>query len=406
MAVYCCVHGYTTLFLLYTPTNCPQYVLHTVYSDMSDREFNLAHGICHLNHAAVAPWPQRTVRAVQAFCEENATIGSQHYAQWLGVEQQLRERLAQLINADDSDEIALLKNTSEALSVVAWGMDWKTGDEVLISAQEFPSNRFVWESLHGLGVKVRQVDLSGCDNPEQRLIEAITPRTRLLSVSSVQYATGLALKLVSLGQACRDNSIAFCVDAIQSIGALPFDVQACQADFVMADGHKWMLGPEGLALFYCRGEWIERLRLRQFGWHMVEAMGDYDRIDWEPAHSARRFECGSPNMLGIHALHASIGLLLETGIEDISQSISSNITYLTDKLIDNSAEILSETRRDRRAGIVTFRFPGDDAAVRYQSLQDQGVICALRGGGIRFSPHFYTSQKVLDRALELACEPA
>lgn len=368
-------------------------------------EFNLAPEICHLNHAAVAPWPLRTVRAVQAFSEENASVGSQRYAQWLDVEQQLRERLAKLINARGSDEIALLKNTSEALSVVAWGLDWKPGDEVIISTREFPSNRIVWESLQPLGVKVRQVDLSGSDNPEQCLIEAITPRTRLLSVSSVHYATGLALDLVAIGRACRAQDIAFCVDAIQSIGALPFDAQACQADFVMADGHKWMLGPEGIALFYCRREWIERLTLRQFGWHMVEAMGDFERSDWAPARSARRFECGSPNMLGIHALHASIGLLLETGVTQIAKLISSNITYLTDYLLNNSAEILSEMRPERRGGIVTFRFPGDDTAVRYQYLQEQGVICALRGGGIRFSPHFYTPQSVLDRALKLACNP-
>jgi selenocysteine lyase/cysteine desulfurase len=369
-----------------------------------ESEFSLSPDICHLNHAAVAPWPKRTVHAVQAFCEENATIGSKHYAQWLNVEQQLRERLAQLINAQSSKEIALLKNTSEALSVVAWGLDWKAGDEIIISTQEFPSNRIVWESLQPLGVKVIQVDLgAGQSNPEQALIEAITPRTRLVSVSSVHYATGLALDLVPIGRACREHSVVFCVDAIQSIGAQPFDVQACEADFVMADGHKWMLGPEGLALFYCRREWIERLTLHQFGWHMVEAVGDYDRLDWEPAHSARRFECGSPNMLGIHALHASIGLLLETGLEVISHAISSKISYLIDILSSNNAEILSETRPEHRSGIVTFRFPADDIARRYQYLQEQGVICALRGGGIRFSPHFYTSQAVLDRALELAC---
>jgi len=371
---------------------------------MSDTEFSLSPDICHLNHAAVAPWPNCVVRAVQAFCEENARIGSQRYAQWLNIEQQLRERLARLINAHSSDEIALLKNTSEALSVVAWGLDWKPGDEVIISAQEFPSNRIVWESLQPLGVTVKQVKLDGGNNtPEQQLIEAITPRTRLLSVSSVQYATGLALDLVPIGRACREQNVVFCVDAIQSIGAQPFDVQACQADFAMADGHKWMLGPEGLALFYCRREWIERLTLRQFGWHMVEAVGDYDRVDWEPAHSARRFECGSPNMLGVHALHASTGLLLETGMTSISHALSLNIGYIIDYLVNNGAVILSETRPEHRAGIVTFRFTGDDTAKRYQYLQEQGVICALRGGGIRFSPHFYTPQVVLERALELAC---
>jgi selenocysteine lyase/cysteine desulfurase len=373
---------------------------------MPETEFDLSPDICHLNHAAVAPWPTRTLRAVQAFSEENATIGSQHYAQWLKTEQQLRERLAQLINARGSDEIALLKNTSEALSVVAWGLEWKPGDEVLISAHEFPSNRIVWESLEPLGVIVRQIDTASSDAPpEQQLIAAMTARTRLVSVRSVHYATGLDLDLVPIGCACRERDVVFCVDAIQSLGALPFDAQACQADFVMADRHKWMLGPEGIALFYCRREWIERLILRQYGWHMVEAMGDFDRNDWEPAHSARRFECGSPNMLGIHALHASIGLLLERGLENISNAISSNITYLTDCLIDSGAEILSETRPDRRGGIVTFRFPGDDMATRYQYLQEQGVLCALRGGGIRFSPHFYTSKAILDRALKLVRQP-
>lgn len=375
-------------------------------ADGYDTEFTLDPEICHLNHAAVAPWPRRTVQAIKAFCDENATRGSQHYAQWLMVEQQLRDSLARLINARSSDEIALLKNTSEALSVVAWGIDWKPGDEVLVSTQEFPSNRIVWESLRPLGVVVRQVELNvGGKAPERQLIEAISPRTRLVSVSSVQYATGLALGLEPIGQACREQGVAFCVDAIQSIGVLPFDVQACKADFVMADGHKWMLGPEGLALFYCRNEWLERLKLRQFGWHMVEAMGEYDRPDWEPAHSARRFECGSPNMLGIHALHASVGLLLETGLEEISNLVSSNITYLIEYLVNNGAIILSETRPGRRAGIVTFRFPDDDTESRYQYLQQQGVICAMRGGGIRFSPHFYTPHRVMDKALKLACQP-
>lgn len=375
-------------------------------ADRYDTEFCLDPEICHLNHAAVAPWPRRTVQAIKAFCDENATRGSQQYAQWLNVEQQLRDHLARLINAQGSDEIALLKNTSEALSVVAWGMDWNAGDEVLISTQEFPSNRIVWESLRSAGVVVRQIELNVAGHaPEQQLIDAISARTRLVSVSSVQYATGLALNLETIGRACHERGVTFCIDAIQSIGVLPFDVQACQADFVMADGHKWMLGPEGLALFYCRREWLERLKLRQFGWHMVEAMGEYDRPDWEPARSARRFECGSPNMLGIHALHASVGLLLETGIESISNLVSLKISYLIEYLVNNGAIVLSETRPGRRAGIVTFRFPDDDTERRYLSLQKQGVICAMRGGGIRFSPHFYTPQRVMDKALKLACQP-
>ena len=371
---------------------------------MFEHEFRLADDICYLNHAAVAPWPQRTVDAVQRFAAENGRVGSQHYERWLETEHQLREQLRQLLNAGSSDEIALLKNTSEALSVVAYGLDWRAGDEIVISDQEFPSNRIVWESLAPLGIKLIQVDMGSSASPEQALIAALTSKSRLLSVSSVQYASGLALDLELLGAECRRRGVIFCVDAIQSIGVKPFDVQVCQADFVMADGHKWMLGPEGLAVFYCRREWIPRLALRQFGWHMVEAVGDYDRKDWRPAASARRFECGSPNMLGVHALHASLGLLLEVGVDQVSHLVSSKVSYLIDMLSKNSADIVSPTEPARRAGIVTFRLPEVASDALFRHLQTHGVICALRGGGIRFSPHFYTPRPVLERAVGLALQ--
>lgn len=368
----------------------------------SIEEFALEPGLCYLNHAAVAPWPQRTVHAVERFARENGTLGARQYPRWLQVEQTLREQLRQLLNADSSDEIALLKNTSEALSVVAWGIDWQPGDQVVITNREFPSNRIVWESLADLGVEVVEADIGQGDQAEAAIVNCLGPRTRLVSVSSVQYSTGLALDLAAIGAACRLHNALFCIDAIQSIGVAPFDVQACQADFVMADGHKWMLGPEGLALFYCRRKRLPTLTLRQFGWHMVEAMGEYDRRDWQAADSARRFECGSPNMLGIHALQASVDLLLETGLADVYEFVSRKVSYLIDNLIDGNAIILSETTPGRRAGIVTFERPGIDSRCLHQYLQDNGVICALRGGGIRFSPHFYTPETALERALTLA----
>jgi len=373
--------------------------------DMIEYEFKLSKDICYLNHAAVSPWPKRTVDAVKCFAEENGRDGSRYYERWLKTEQLLRQQLQALIGASSSAEIALLKNTSEALSVVAYGLDWSAGDQIIISNQEFPSNRIVWESLRPLGVELVTVDIDSTASPERHIIDAITPRTRLLSLSSVQYATGLALDLEPIGAACRQQGVAFCVDGIQSIGVKPFDVEACQADFVMADGHKWMLGAEGLALFYCRQEWIEGLSLRQYGWHMVEAMGDYDRSDWRPAASARRFECGSPNMLGIHALHASLSVLLQVGIQHIFDSVSDKVQYLIDHIINNGGTIMSAPEPERRAGIVTFRFNGEAIEARYRHLQENGVICALRGGGIRFSPHFYTPEAVLERALAISCEP-
>lgn len=372
-----------------------------------DSQFPQAENLIYLNHAAVGPWPQCTYDAVERFARENLERGAQRYPQWLQTENALRERLRWLINAKSTEGIALLKNTSEALSVIAYGLDWQPGDNVVLASQEFPSNRIIWESLNRLGVEVRVVDLPGFEDPETALIEAVNRRTRLLTSSSVHYASGLKMDLERLGRHCVKNGVLFCVDAIQSLGAFPFDVEAVQADFVVADGHKWMLGPEGLALFYCRPELLETLTLHQYGWHMIEHAGDFDHTDWQPAASARRFECGSPNMLGIHALHASLGLLQNIGLAEISNNIVNNISYLIEKSKEiKGAIIQSPITPSRRAGIFNIKLAGRDNAAPHRELTRQNVICAYRGGGIRFSPHFYTSEAQLGLALELLKQSA
>jgi len=368
--------------------------------ELVQHEFPQRDDIIYLNHAGTAPWPRRTVEAVKRFAEENLVQGASQYPEWLRVESELRECLRQLINAPSTDDIALLKNTSEALSVVAYGLDWRDGDNVVISNQEFPSNRIVWESLARFGVEVRQADLYAAETPEDALLQLVDERTQLLSISSIQYASGLRMDLKRLGEFCRSNDVLFCVDAIQSIGAVCLDVQDIQADFVMADGHKWMLGPEGVAVFYCRTELRDGLRLNQYGWHMVENHHDFDAVRWEVARSARRFECGSPNMLGIHALYASLSLLQEIGMNSIERNIIKNTLYLSD-LISSSErlELSTPVAPDRFGGIVVFRDSRIDNALLFTHLRAKGVVCAQRGGGIRFSPHFYTPQENLARAM-------
>ncbi|MCP5325663.1 MAG: aminotransferase class V-fold PLP-dependent enzyme [Oceanospirillaceae bacterium] len=362
-------------------------------------EFPQKDGLVYLNHAAVAPWPQRSYAAIEAFSRENVTFGATHYPQWMKTEQQLRERLKTLLNASSSDEIALQKNTSEALSVIAYGIDWQAGDEIIISDEEFPSNRIVWESLAQYGVKLLQINLEGPE-PEQNLLNAITGKTRLLAISSVQYASGIALDLSRLGAACKQQNILFCVDAIQSLGVLPMDVDAINADFVVADGHKWLLGPEGLAVFYCRHTRQEQLKLHQYGWHMLADAGNYTTKTWRSAENARRFECGSPNMLAAHALNASLGLLLEVGVDVIEGRVRQLSHYLRKQLQQEPDIKLLSPQADRfTAGITTFHVEGVNQQALYQALMKAEVICANRGGGIRFSPHFYQTEALLDEAL-------
>lgn len=369
-------------------------------------EFVQAPGLRYLNHAAVAPWPNRAATAVTRFAQENVLLGARDYSDWMALEQRLRERLMRLLNAPSTDDVALVKNTSEALSFVAFGLPWQSGDQIVISDEEFPSNRIVWEALAVQGVEVVQASLTG-DDPEGALLAACGPRTRLMSVSAVQFASGLRLDLQRLGAGCKQQNVLFCIDAIQQLGALPFDVQSYQCDFAMADGHKWLLGPEGLGVFYVRSELREQLKLHEFGWHMLEHMGDYTRTEWEPAKSARRFECGSPNMLGAMALEASLSLLEEVGMEQVAALIAERVKWLQDGLSAIPGVILhSPLNPARRGGIFSFSIDGIDNQTVYEALKAQQVVCIPRGPGVRFSPHFYTEKRVIDETVAIVASIA
>jgi len=371
--------------------------------DLFEQEFPVESNLLYLNHAAVAPWPVRTGDAVRQFAAECVDMGAHDYGSWLEKERELREQLARLINAPSPGDIALLKNTSEGLSMIAHGFPWRDGDNVIISDTEFPSNRIVWESLNNQGVELRQVSLPQDGDPESALLSIADDRTRLLSVSTVQYGTGMRLDLKRLGRQCRENGIAFCVDAIQGLGIIPHDVQSMYIDFLAADAHKWLLGPEGIAVFYCSAKWRERLALHEYGWHMTDHPHDFDRVAWQPAASAQRFECGSPNTLGIHAFSASLGLIEEVGVATIESRVLSRARHLMDAIAGYpQLELITDNQPGRYAGIVTFRHRTVAAGTVFQQLCAQRVVCAQRGGGIRFSPHAYNRIETLEQALDVA----
>lgn len=370
-----------------------------------DEYFPQAPKICYLNHAAVSPWPKCSEEALVNFAKENTFHGAAYYPKWMQVEKQCRERLAKLIGISNSEEIALAKSTSEALSIIAYGLSWQAGDEIIITSHEFPSNRIVWESLGQFGVKLLIADIDEFA-PVDAIKSLVTSKTRLISVSSVQYASGIKMDIEALGALCRQQDILFCVDAIQSLGAIPFDQNKVHADFIVADGHKWMMAAEGLALLYVRDSIQDQLKLHQYGWHMIHQRGNYDRTDWEPAHNATRFECGSPNMLGTHVLNASLGFIHEIGIDTISLELKARMDYL-ENLVRRElpdADILSPGNSETRAGIFTFKPKISDLKALHSTLMEKGVICAYRGGGIRFSPHFYTRPETIERAVSLTKE--
>lgn len=363
-------------------------------------EFPQAPGLIYLNHAAVAPWPRRAWEAVTTFAAENVVHGSSRHQLFIKREERLRRQLQELINAPSTDDIALLKNTSEAISVVASGTRWEQGDNVVTTAEEFPSTWIPWDAQPGLSL--RQVDIRDATLPEEALMAACDQRTRVLAVSSVQFSSGIRLELAALGDFCASRNILFCVDAIQSLGACQLDAQAIKAHFVMADGHKWLLGPEGLALFYAQEAVRDELRLHQHGWRMVEGPGDYDAKSWRPARSARRFEPGSPNMLGIHSLSASLSLFEELGYKEIEAALRAKVSRLMAGLANiDRARLITPLDPRRRAGIVSFLIEDADHHALHRQLLEKQVICSCRGGALRFSPHFYTPDQDIDKALDI-----
>jgi cysteine desulfurase/selenocysteine lyase len=357
----------------------------------------LTHGL-YANHAAIAPWPLATSEAVSNFARENCQQGPEKYKRWLARETRLREMLASLISADSKDDIALLKNTTEGICTVATGIDWHEGDNLVLPSGEFPSNRLPWLALKSQGVEVREVDIRNTTEPETALLAQIDERTRLLAVSAVQWTDGLRLQLEVLGRACRLKNVLFFVDAIQQLGAVQMDVNACEIDFLAADGHKWLLAPEGIAVFYCRESAREKLRINQHGWRMVDNPYGFNRSQWQPSKTARRFEAGSPNTLGQTAFHASVSLLLEVGMQQVENCIAGNSQILSEGIVGIAGlELVRPFEIQRLSGIVSFRIPGGDPLKLHHALSQKQLSCAIRGDAIRLSPHFYQAgQPVLN----------
>jgi selenocysteine lyase/cysteine desulfurase len=375
----------------------------SVLDKLLRREFPVQENLIYLNHAAVAPLPRRAGDAVKEFTDEYVHLGTKKYLDWATHADQLHQDLATFINAS-KEEIALLKNTSEGISVVAMGFPWNPGDTVLSSNEEFPSNRIPWQALADRGVGFKEVALRQTGKtPEQALIDAMDESTRMLAISAVQYASGLRLDLEILGNACRERNIAFCVDAIQALGAIPVDVEKAHIDFLMADSHKWLLGPEGIAVFYCRKDYLELIKLFQYGWHMVEKYGDFNEKAWQPAASARRFECGTPNILGIRAFAASLSLINEIGIKTIEKRLLGH-TEQIHGIIKHSQhlEAVYPDSASKLSGIVTLRHKTCDPTTLFQHLRKKNIMCAERGGGIRFSPHVYNTDAEIEHALTVS----
>lgn len=351
------------------------------------------------NHALVAPLSRPCADAIKAYVEQStnhAYVKSSFYKH----ADLVRAKYATLIGAR-ADEVTFIKNTTEGLDMVANGLSWQTGDNVVTTNVEFPSNMYVWQSLRPEGVEVRTVFEEDGRIPIERVFEMIDNRTRLVAVSSVQYASGFRTDLATLGAYCQSKGVLLCVDAIQSLGVFPINVRAMDIDFLAADGHKWLCASEGCGVFYVRKELQGHLRPTSIGWLSMKDPYDFDKYQYEFADSAQRYDSGSYNFAGIFGLGGAVDLINDVGLSEIQ----SRVLALTDRLVtglrDKGYRVLSSRHKGESSGIVAFFSDLHDPHEVQRHLQSEHrIVIAVRKGRLRASPHYYNTDEEIDQLIE------
>jgi cysteine desulfurase/selenocysteine lyase len=358
--------------------------------------FPVTKNLIYFNHAAVGPLSVRAYEAMERFARDQREFGALHWREWYAEYEHLRASAARLIGAEPR-EIAILKNTSEGISFVAEGLRWREGDNVVTTALEFPSNWTPWKHVERRGVEVRVAPLP--------TVEAIAPlvdeRTRVVTVSSVAFHNGFAADLDAIGDLCVARNVLFCVDAIQSVGVLPIDVRRSNIAFLAADGHKWMCGSEGAAIFYVAAEHRDELDVIENGWTNIDRRGKFILAPTGLLPDARRFEAGSLNSSGVYGLRAAIDLLLEIGMETIAAWALAVAARLAERLEAIGWTVASP--KPIASAIVGATPPGVERTLLqwHRLLEENGVVCAPREGLLRFSPHFYNDESEVERIIEL-----
>jgi len=357
-------------------------------------QFPVTANLIYLNHAAVAPLCRAAADAMKELADDVCLFGSLHYDRWMEAYDGLRRTTAKLIHASP-DEIAIVKNTSEGIATVALGLDWKPGDRVIAFREEFPANYYPWLRLEARGVQITWLSIY---DPLQKIADAL-PGAKLLAISYVNYLSGHRVDLNAIGELCHENGCFFFVDAIQGMGALPIDVEESRIDALAADGHKWMLGPEGNGVLYVRRRWLDAIEPVEFGWTNPANYADYSSRDMTLRPDAGRYECGTLNTIGCFGQRAAIEFLLAVGVENIAQTVLALADQLETGLRAKGYQVMTPRGERTGSGIVSFRHPATDSRQIVSDLKRKRILAAPRQGWVRMSPHFYISPEDIDQVI-------
>ncbi len=364
------------------------------------REFPIVAQYIYFNHAAVSPFSTRVKEAVESVSENLLRHGYLCAEELFGRADEVRDAAARLIGGE-SEEIAFTKNTTQGVLIAANGIHWRSGDNVVMPSIEFPANAYPWIALSLRGVEIRMVEPDEGRVTAEMLADACDQRTRLITTSFVQFSTGYRIDLTELGDFCRHRGMYLHVDGIQALGMIDCDVKKLKIDFLSTGGQKWLLAMPGAGFFYCRKELLDEIGVWNPGWHGVAERWDFLNYDLTYRDSAGRFEEGSLNLHAIFALGASIDMFLEIGMPKVEERILSITDSLARGLEDRGYQVTSPRRSGEHSGIICFVHPTRKTEDIQKTISDAGVVCGIREGAIRLSPHFYNNEEDVEKFLTL-----
>ena len=368
-------------------------------------EFPHSREVTYLNHAGISPLPQRAKREIMAAVEALSGDPSDYFGKTaFPALVALQTGLARFVNAAPS-EIVPITSTSTALNAIAQAIVWQPGDRVLFCDVEFPSNAYPWLSLARDGVESCVVPADNGGLTLRAVEEHVDARTRVVAASAVQFFTGHRTDLAAIGRFCRERGILFVVDAIQSIGHMPFDVQAMNIDVLATGGQKSLLGLPGVGFMVVRDAVAEAMRPRLIHSNATVNWLHWLAYDLTPLPGAERFMRGTPIVPGMIGLGPSLALLEELGVANIDAHTTALSRYAIEQLTALGLEVI--TPHDALGPIVTFRSPVDAAATEQvvQQLAAERVVVvkhldAAGAATIRLSFHAYNVPQEVDRFIE------
>ena len=353
--------------------------------------------IVYLNHAAVSPISFRVRDAIDRYLTRRALKGIEPYpwAQKMALETKIM--IAQMLHAR-ADQIAFVLNTSDGLNLLAGGIDWQPGDRVLINDLEFPANVYPFLNLKRRGVEVDIIQSKDYKVTPEQIAAGITSRTKLISISHVQFSTGAKMDLAAIGKLCRERDILFAVDAIQSLPHTSIDVVKDSIDWLACGPHKWLMSPEGTVFIFASDRVLAQLHQPYLGWTSVDDPFNFADLDPERLRpDAGRFENGNLNFPGIAGLNASMKFFFEFGLPEMERRVLDLSGYLIDRLEMRGVEVITPKQENERAAIVSFQFPESEKV--HERLNSQQIVISLRAGRLRVAPHFYNTEEEIKKLL-------